>query len=109
MFNNQYRLLREKQTVGIMIDLYCKMNHSAESNCNECREIKAYVFKKLEKCPFGIQKPTCLNCKVHCYQKSEREKIREIMKFSGPKMIFRHPYLAIMHILDNRILAKNFK
>jgi hypothetical protein len=31
-----------------------------------------------------------------------RERIIEVMRFSGPKMMFHHPLLACAHLLDER-------
>jgi hypothetical protein len=89
-----------------MVELNCILNHQKDSLCDECQYILNYAFDKLSNCPFGIEKPTCLNCKIHCFHKEQREKIKEIMRFSGPKMIFHHPYLAVMHIIDNKIVQK---
>jgi hypothetical protein len=29
-----------------------------------------------------------------------KEKIRQIMRYSGPKMIYYHPVLALLHFFD---------
>jgi hypothetical protein len=47
-------------------------------------------------------KTFCSNCKVHCYKPEMREKIREIMRFSGPRMIFYHPIMAIRHLIESK-------
>jgi hypothetical protein len=31
-----------------------------------------------------------------------REKIREVMQYAGPRMIWHHPLLAIGHMIDGR-------
>ncbi|MCK5403451.1 nitrous oxide-stimulated promoter family protein, partial [Candidatus Bathyarchaeota archaeon] len=49
---------------------------------------------------FQEQKPTCFKCKIHCYEPSMRRKIRNVMKYSGPRMFFKQPSLALHHILD---------
>ena len=46
------------------------------------------------------EKENCSNCKVHCYKPEMREKIRAVMRFSGPRMIFRHPVTAVHHVLE---------
>jgi hypothetical protein len=28
--------------------------------------------------------------------------MREVMRFAGPRMLARHPFLAIMHLIDDR-------
>ena len=43
-----------------------------------------------------------MNCPIHCYAKAEREQMREVMRHSGPRMLLRHPVLAIRHLLDGR-------
>jgi hypothetical protein len=37
---------------------------------------------------------------VHCYKRRQREQARTIMRYSGPRMMRRHPWLALMHVLD---------
>jgi hypothetical protein len=96
------RIDREKKTVAKMIGIYCKLNHGASDLCEECPGMLVYAYEKLDKCPYGLEKPACNNCPVHCYKPEQREKMKEIMRFSGPKMLLRHPYLAIMHLIDNK-------
>ena len=43
---------------------------------------------------FGDDKPTCANCKVHCYSEAMRERVRDVMRYAGPRMLWRHPVLA---------------
>ncbi len=62
----------------------------------------AYAEKRLALCPFGADKPTCGKCTVHCYKPALRERVRRIMRFSGPRMLWHHPLMAICHLLDSR-------
>lgn len=102
------RLEREAVTVRKMIALYCQLNHNSNGTlCQDCQHLSDYAMKRLENCPYDEDKPTCKNCTIHCYRQYEKDKIREIMMFSGPKMLFRHPYLAIMHLIDNRKSKNN--
>jgi hypothetical protein len=59
-------------------------------------------MQRLEKCPFEEGKTTCARCPVHCYKPEMREKIRAVMRYSGPRMLYRHPMLTIFHIIDGR-------
>jgi len=94
-------MAREHSTVNHMIELYCKGNHRPEGAlCQDCQELKDYAGSRLEKCPFQENKSTCLKCRVHCYEPGMRERIREVMRYSGPRMLLRHPLLTIRHILD---------
>jgi hypothetical protein len=37
---------------------------------------------------------------VHCYKKAPRERVQEIMRFAGPRMPYRHPWRALLHVFD---------
>ena len=95
------RLEREKTTVQIMLRLYCKDHHDSVSGlCPECQGLADYAMNRLTHCKFGESKSTCGKCTVHCYKPIMRKSIIEIMKYSGPKMLFSHPIIAIRHLVD---------
>lgn len=95
------RLDRERRTVAAMIRFYCKHQHGRTSQlCVECAELWDYVQLRLERCPFQENKPTCAKCPAHCYQPARRTQIQAVMRFAGPRMLWRHPVLAIRHLLD---------
>lgn len=94
---------REKKVVSLMIKLYCnKKHHTKDALCEECRQLDEYARLRSDKCPFMETKTFCSNCKVHCYKPDMREKIREVMRFSGPRMMFHHPVMAIRHVIESR-------
>ena len=97
------RINREKKTIEKMVNLYYRAHHQPEDSlCEECQHLLDYALFRLEKCPFKPDKPTCATCPVHCYNPQMRTKVKEIMRYSGPRMLLHHPLLAIMHILDGR-------
>ena len=97
------RLQRENTTVQAMIRLACGDRHqSGETLCPDCARLAAYAERRLDACPFGNGKTTCSRCPVHCYKPEMREKIRQVMRYAGPRMPWRHPILAIRHLLDGR-------
>ena len=96
------RIARENKTIAAMIALYCRRQHSVSATCAECRNLLDYARERLEKCPFQESKPTCAKCPVHCYKREMRAKVREVMRFSGPRMIYHHPVMAIRHLIDGR-------
>jgi hypothetical protein len=102
MAMNKSHIEREHKTVEYMIAFYCRKQHEGIQLCSECRELSEYAAQRLEKCPFREDKPTCAKCPVHCYKSEMREKIRKVMRYSGPRMILRHPIWAILHIMDGR-------
>ncbi len=92
----------ETKTVNLMIALYCHKKHKSKKGdlCPDCKELKEYCEYRLSLCPWGDKKPFCSNCSIHCYNKEHRERIREVMRFSGPRMLFHHPILAIRHVKE---------
>ncbi|AGL00484.1 nitrous oxide-stimulated promoter family protein [Desulfoscipio gibsoniae] len=93
----------EKDTICKMIKLYCRKKHGARQDlCHDCRELLVYASKRLDNCRFGNDKPTCEKCPLHCYKPEMRGKIKKVMRFSGPRMLYIHPLDAIRHMLKNR-------
>jgi hypothetical protein len=99
MGKEKTRLKREAETVNGMITIYCKGRHRGEGLCPECAELQAYSLERLEKCRYGENKTTCRKCTTHCYKPEYRERIREVMRYAGPRMLARHPVLALRHLL----------
>ena len=96
------RLEREATTINAMIKLYCADLHkSPERLCDECASLRDYALLRVEKCRFGAEKPACAKCTVHCYKRDMRERVRAVMRYSGPRMLLRHPLLAIYHLMDS--------
>ena len=96
------RLRREHQTFVAMMECYCQDHHGQHEGrlCHACQEVMDYATLRLIRCRFGAEKPTCARCPVHCYQRDYRERVREIMRYAGPRMLWRHPVLAVLHLLD---------
>lgn len=93
------RLNREFRTIQAMIKIYCRKNHGSRNGlCENCKKLEEYAKLRLIHCPFGEEKPVCVKCPVHCYKPEMRQKAKEVMRFSGPKMLWHHPILAIRHL-----------
>ena len=121
MAKGKSKIETEKCTVAAMIALYCRgKGHGVYSDvsasktlsskrttsssspflCPECSELLHYAHQRLERCRFGEEKPSCTRCPVHCYRKDMRERIRQIMRYSGPRMLLHDPIMAIRHLWD---------
>ena len=96
--NYMSRIEKEKRVVGVMVRLYCRKKEGNSELCDSCRQLLAYAESRLEHCPFGERKTSCRRCTVHCYKPSMRQQMREVMRFSGPRMIFYEPLETIRHI-----------
>jgi hypothetical protein len=98
------RLQREWHTMQAMVQIYCRGHaHGSTADavlCTECAGFLLYAARRLEKCPYGPAKPTCAKCPIHCYKPQPREFARQVMRYSGPRMMLRHPWLSITHLAD---------
>lgn len=98
---------REKEMVSFMIAIYCKGAHKNRQAmkgelCPDCEELKNYARQRSEKCPFMETKTFCAGCKVHCYKPEMREKIRAVMRYAGPRMMFHCPIQVVRHVIARR-------
>ena len=112
------RVRREQHTLIVMIHMYCTTHHpgvpgtgrleplsgakAGTALCQECDSLLAYALTRIEDCRFGDDKPACTQCPVHCFRPDMRQRIRAVMRYAGPRMTLRHPYLAVRHLLDAR-------
>ncbi|GLS90048.1 hypothetical protein GCM10007916_11150 [Psychromonas marina] len=102
----------EFKTIQAMVKIYCKAFHNTDNvigkECTECRDFLIYANEKLDRCPYGQAKPTCNNCPIHCYKPQQREQARRIMRYAGPRMLLKHPILAIRHLrAEKRAVPSN--
>lgn len=100
---------REKRIVSAMIAAYCRGNHGGKELCPDCAALDAYARQRSDKCPFMESKTFCSNCRVHCYRQDMRDRIRAVMRYSGPRMIFRHPVMAIRHVIESKKESKRLE
>lgn len=101
MIGSGPRISRGHKTIEAMIRIYCHDHHDTRGTlCETCQELLDYARQRLDKCPFGEDKPTCSKCTIHCYKPDMRERITAVMRYAGPRMMSRHPVLAMHHLLD---------
>ena len=101
--DTQTKREREKRMVSQMIALYCRKKHHTRGDlCPQCAALDAYAKMRADKCPFMETKTFCSNCRIHCYKPDMRAKIREVMRFAGPRMILHHPVAAIRHVVETK-------
>ena len=103
----------ESEMVSQMIALWCRGHHSSVARteecpvvrvgfnrvvlCPECAELHAYALARVDRCPHMGTKTFCSVCPTHCYRAAQREKIREVMRWAGPRMLLYKPVPAIKH------------
>ena len=96
----------EKRVVRLMVELYCHDVHGKSGAkrargelCPECAALADYADRRVDACRRGAEKTFCSNCPSPCYKPEMREKIRVVMRHSGPRMIFHRPILAVKHLV----------
>lgn len=101
--HSQADLEQENQVIEMMIDIYCKGNkHSRQKGhlCESCQALLDYAKMRSEKCPRKGEKTFCSTCPIHCYKSEYRVKVKEVMKYAGPRMLYIHPVIAIKHMIN---------
>ncbi|EXJ15868.1 nitrous oxide-stimulated promoter family protein [Imhoffiella purpurea] len=97
------RIRRERRTMAAMMRIYCRDQHGGdEPLCEECAALLDYAHRRLGSCPFQELKPACSHCEVHCYSAARRERVKAVMRYAGPRMLWRHPWLSLWHLHDKR-------
>lgn len=95
------RITREKKTIAAMLAIYCSDHHGTRGAlCSDCAGLLDYAERRLDNCPFQEEKPVCNHCEVHCYAAIQRERVRDVMRYAGPRMLLPHPILSLFHMLD---------
>lgn len=101
----QGSLRTEIKTVTAMVEIYCQSHHCRMEKtglCKPCNDLIDYARMRLDRCPYGENKPTCNKCPIHCYKPDQKEQMRLVMRYSGPRMLLSHPFLAIRHLYKER-------
>ena len=97
----------EADVMSMMIGIYCRGHHHANrsaasesepSLCPDCRRLLTSARSRITACPRMDVKSFCSACPVHCYSREMREKIREVMRWSGPRMLLHHPLMTLHHM-----------
>ncbi len=99
------KLFYERQTIRAMVQMYCQgQRHSCVAGgcCGSCVDLLNYAYERLERCVFQECKPVCSQCPIQCYRPEQRVQITAVMRYSGPRMLLRHPLIAIRHLVNER-------
>jgi hypothetical protein len=95
------RIRQEQRTIDAMLGIWCRDHHGHRDRlCDDCAQLRLYAHRRLDTCPFQEEKPVCNRCEVHCYSALRREHVKQVMRYAGPRMPLRHPWLALRHMLD---------
>lgn len=91
---------QEKELIEKMISIYCKGHHEINL-CDDCKELMNYANQRIELCPLIESKTFCSQCKVHCYDHNHRDRVKQVMKYSGKRMTWVNPIVVFRHLTDS--------
>lgn len=114
----QTELNRDLKMLAQFIRVYCRHKHTEDVKsivrlptldlesivggytvlCPGCAKLLAHAFYKRTNCPLQ-PKPACKHCPNHCYHPSYRAQIRQVMKFSGQRMLLSGRLDFLFHLL----------
>ena len=99
---------READILRKFVLTFCRASHRRERHlCSDCSELLDYALVRLERCPYD-PKPICRRCPTHCYEPDMREKMRQVMRFSGLHFVRRGRLdWLIKYFLLSRQLSKS--
>ena len=106
---------KELKILALFTSVYCRDHHTSEQKsladlpeqlmslqpytcCASCQEFLLYAIERRLNCPLE-DRPICKHCQVHCYRPGYREKVREIMRYSGKTLIKRGRLDLLWHYL----------
>jgi hypothetical protein len=113
--NTPERLRKDLRLLARFILLYCKAHHEHRNPvsfkgydvdalagkpihlCHDCMKLLRHAFVKRTHCPRD-PKPQCKHCPTHCYSPFYRQQIREVMRFSGKRLLFRGRIDYLFHL-----------
>jgi predicted amidophosphoribosyltransferase len=89
---------KDRYVLEQFIGIYCRGKHRTKPDllCPECADLLAYAAERLERCP-RQPKPSCKHCPTHCYRPAYRDRIREVMRYSGKRLLLRGRLDLIRH------------
>jgi len=109
---------RDLITLARFIEVYCRQRHADLPKapvdmkmhdvtalmgrpvhlCRDCTKLITHAFTKRTFCPMR-PKPACKHCPSHCYHPTYRNKIQEVMRYSGMKIMLSGRLDYLLHLL----------
>jgi hypothetical protein len=70
--------------------------------CDGCADLLRYAEQRRALCPKD-PKPFCSHCDTHCYRPELAERMREVMRYAGPRSVLHgHVVGGVRHLVDGR-------
>ena len=94
------RIEKEKKVIKKMVKIYCKGHGHGKEICENCNKLIEYANHRLDFCKFGDKKTFCSKCTIHCYKPEMSEFVKQVMQYSGPRMLLYNPLMALKHLIQ---------
>lgn len=98
----EIRRQKKHDIVVQMVDIYCSGNkHKLDENgkCADCDLLLRYSKSRTDRCPYINETLFCSNCPTPCYRPDMKERMRDLMKYAGPRLFFKRPFTVIWHMI----------
>ena len=103
------QIQKDLRVLARFIEIFCANNHSSDNTksriqargrageflkdvsirlCADCNKLLFHGVGKRIVCPYD-PKPSCKKCPTYCFGDGYRERIKEVMRFSGAYLIKR--------------------
>lgn len=112
------RTTKDLRTLGRFIEVFCQGQHGSAQRsevtiaalditgtvgrpimlCENCARLCAHAFVKRLHCRFD-DKPECKHCPNQCYHPRHQQQIRQVMKYSGRKLLMRGRLDYLLHLI----------
>ena len=95
---------REMKTIRAMIAIYCQDHHhvAAGSCAMRARRCSSMLRPDLANARGVTRNPCVPTARSIAIKPAMRDQVRQVMRYAGPKMLLRHPLLAVSHLLQKR-------
>jgi uncharacterized membrane protein YbaN (DUF454 family) len=89
----------KKHILFKMVALFCGKKHSSPKGelCLDCKALLDYAYKRCDDCPQMATGVSCKRCKTPCYKPEMKDKMRVVMRWSGPRILLHHPIAVIKY------------
>jgi hypothetical protein len=102
---------KDIRLLGKFVEVYCSGKHcgavmssfvlpaglGSRTICTECASFLEYAVVKRLNCPLEAEKPSCKHCRIHCYAPQQRDKVREMMSYSGRNLMLQGRLDYLLH------------
>jgi hypothetical protein len=91
---------KDQHILEEFVHIYCGGQHKTSNGqlCGDCQDLLSYSLQRLQRCPQD-PKPACKHCEIHCYKPVYREQIRDVMRYSGKRLLLQGRLDLLWHYL----------